>query len=138
VVDWQNIRWKPRLCKLLNTRWLHSHLIKMLVVVIVENQPITDCHIRLPVPDSKKETCRSRRFIPSSLPNPQKQYIRTHRRCRYMREVISSLVNIDVHVVPLYRCLQGIYDGSPSGHIWYEPINPLIEEFLTLTLGRIP
>jgi len=55
-----------------------------------------------------------------------------------MRGVISLLVNIDVHVVPLYRCLHDIYDSlndiygmSPSGHIWYEPINPLIEEFLT-------
>ena len=62
-----------------------------------------------------------------------------------MRGAIFLLVNIDVHVVHLYRCLQGIYGShrdiygrSPSGYIWYEPINPLIEKFLTLPLERIP
>jgi hypothetical protein len=57
-----------------------------------------------------------------------------HTEHKYMRGAISSLVLSHIHLISLYRYLQGIYGMSPLGHIYgMSPINPLIEEFLTLT-----
>jgi len=103
----------------------------------------TDYQIRFLIPNPRNRRVKvvDRSCLPLSI---LKNITQEHTGDKYMRGVISSLVNVDVHVVPLYRCLQGIYGSlhgiyclSPLWHIWYEPINPLIEEFLTLLLGRI-
>jgi hypothetical protein len=98
----------------------------------VENRPI---HADLfPISNPKKETyrsCRCRSRFPSQSSRT------THQNARNT----SIWREPHIHLISLYRCLQGIYDShhdiygmSPLGHIYgMSPINPLIEEFLTLT-----
>jgi hypothetical protein len=92
----------------------------------------TDCQIRFlfPIPRKRRVEVVDR-FV--SLVQSSRTTQKNTKETSYVRGVISSLVFSRIHQIPLYRCLQGIYGMSPSGHIyiWYEPINPLIEEFLT-------
>ena len=71
---------------------------------------VMDYQIRFPIPDPRNrrvEVVDRSRLLLSILKNITQEYTRD----KYMRRAISSLANVDVHVVLLYRCLQSIYDS---------------------------